>query len=769
MKKVFLTLIALTFISGLFAQQIPRERVIVEIATGTWCTYCPGAALGADELVAMGHDVAIIEYHNGDSWATTASNYRNSYYAVSGYPTTHFDGVLEHVGGNGSTSIYPTYLPMYNQRIAVPCDYEAQIYGQNTSGLNYSVTVVIDLLNGTPPSNLTAHLVLTESEIPASWFGLSEINFVCREMYPSHLGTSVDFAGGTQMIITYNITIGSTWDTQHIEFVAFMQDETTKEILQGTMVPIDNLIPLSASAGFSSNTTQPCETTTVEFFDNSLGIITSRSWTFEGGNPATSTAQDPVVTYNTPGTYDVRLIVDDGSVIDTLLMVDYIEVITTPAQPNTPTGPTELCGGYTGYTFTTSSVAGASDYSWAIDPVSAGTVTPNGNSATVDIDPSYSGNLDIKVRADNQCGDGIWSQALATTVFVTPTAFWISNGSGYCEGTQGIEVSIDGSEIGIDYELLVDGVSTGNIMAGTGSALNFGYQTDEGIYSVFGYSDYCEKTMNGNAYIYQMEIPGQAAQPYGDDAVCSGEETTYSTDGATDAQSYAWTIDPVDAGTITGTTVDAIVQFSSSFTGASTITVQAINDCGVGPVSDIFEVSVEDNPQPEISGDEYVFQSTTHVYSSPEHSGANYDWDVTGGTIDAGQGTNEISVTWGAPGTGYVNLTETSAADCEGIAVELIVNIDPVGIEESFMNNISLYPNPAGETLNVTLYAEQESAINIQVLNQLGQEAIYKSENLSLGNNKFTLNISDLQNGYYTIKLIASDGTVVQEKFIVLK
>ena len=125
MKKVLLTIMIIAFTAGLFAQQVDRERVIVEIATGTWCGYCPGAAMGADDLVANGHDVAIIEYHNGDAYANTASNARNSYYAVSGYPTAHFDGVLDVVGGSATSSMYGSYLPLYNQRIVIPCNYEA--------------------------------------------------------------------------------------------------------------------------------------------------------------------------------------------------------------------------------------------------------------------------------------------------------------------------------------------------------------------------------------------------------------------------------------------------------------------------------------------------------------------------------------------------------------------------------------------------------------------------------------------------------------------
>jgi thiol-disulfide isomerase/thioredoxin len=106
MKKFFITLLVFTFAASLFAQQVARERVIVEIGTATWCGPCQGAAMGAEDLVANGHDVAIIEYHNTDPFANAASNYRNNYNSVSGIPNAHFDGVLVYVGGSSSTSMY---------------------------------------------------------------------------------------------------------------------------------------------------------------------------------------------------------------------------------------------------------------------------------------------------------------------------------------------------------------------------------------------------------------------------------------------------------------------------------------------------------------------------------------------------------------------------------------------------------------------------------------------------------------------------------------
>ncbi|HRI62531.1 MAG TPA: M12 family metallo-peptidase, partial [Saprospiraceae bacterium] len=50
-----------------------------------------------------------------------------------------------------------------------------------------------------------------------------------------------------------------------------------------------------------------CQGQPVQFTDQSTGNITSRTWTFPGGSPTTSTQTNPVVTWNNPGTYNVKL------------------------------------------------------------------------------------------------------------------------------------------------------------------------------------------------------------------------------------------------------------------------------------------------------------------------------------------------------------------------------------------------------------------------------------------------------------------------------
>jgi len=450
-------------------------------------------------------------------------------------------------------------------------------------------------------------------------------------------------------------------------------------------------------------------------------------------------------------------------------MADYVEVISTPMIAGTPTGPTELCDGNTGYNYNTTGATWALDYTWEINPASAGTIMGTSTIATLDLDPAYSGTIDITVRGNNLCGDGVWSDAFQVTVYPHPTSFWMSDGSTFCVGTGGVEVSLENSETGVDYELYLDDVATGDMIPGTGSAISFGNQTGPGIYTIKGNSGYCASNMFGTAYIYEVDVPGQASVPSGADAVCPGGTNDYSTDGAPDAETYVWTIDPVEAGVITGTTMDATVDWDAAFTGAVTIMVQGINDCGDGVVSDPFAVTVEALPAPEISGEAYVYANTTHAYSSADHTGATYDWSITGGNIDSGQGTNEITVTWGGAGSGTLNLTETSLAECEGIAAEYVVEIMPLSIEESFMTEINLYPNPAGESLNIELYSEKNANISVQVINQTGQLMIDQTANLASGNNKTAVNTSDLPNGYYTLKLIAEDGSVVQQKFVVMK
>lgn len=64
----------------------------------------------------------------------------------------------------------------------------------------------------------------------------------------------------------------------------------------------------------------------VHFTDLTVGNPVSWNWTFEGGFPATSTEENPVVTYQQAGTYSVKLVVSRFGAVDSLAKDNYITV-----------------------------------------------------------------------------------------------------------------------------------------------------------------------------------------------------------------------------------------------------------------------------------------------------------------------------------------------------------------------------------------------------------------------------------------------------------
>jgi PKD repeat protein len=86
------------------------------------------------------------------------------------------------------------------------------------------------------------------------------------------------------------------------------------------------VVKFSLSADFTSDITNVPVGQSVHFHDTSVGSPTSWEWTFEGGNPGTSAEQNPIVTYNEAGTYDVTLTIGNDTSTNTKSVADYIIV-----------------------------------------------------------------------------------------------------------------------------------------------------------------------------------------------------------------------------------------------------------------------------------------------------------------------------------------------------------------------------------------------------------------------------------------------------------
>jgi PKD repeat protein len=85
-------------------------------------------------------------------------------------------------------------------------------------------------------------------------------------------------------------------------------------------------------ADFSASEQVICPGQSIDFTDFSFHDPSGWTWTFQGGSPATSSQQNPTVTYNTPGTYTVTLEVTDGSNSVTETRTSYITVLPNGAS-----------------------------------------------------------------------------------------------------------------------------------------------------------------------------------------------------------------------------------------------------------------------------------------------------------------------------------------------------------------------------------------------------------------------------------------------------
>ncbi|NCA86145.1 MAG: PKD domain-containing protein [Clostridia bacterium] len=76
----------------------------------------------------------------------------------------------------------------------------------------------------------------------------------------------------------------------------------------------------------------------VQFTDLSTQFPTSWNWTFQGAVPATSVQRNPIVVYNTPGTYTVSLTASNALGSDTEIKTNYITVVEMPINYCTSSG-----------------------------------------------------------------------------------------------------------------------------------------------------------------------------------------------------------------------------------------------------------------------------------------------------------------------------------------------------------------------------------------------------------------------------------------------
>lgn len=169
------------------------------------------------------------------------------------------------------------------------------------------------------------------------------------------------------------------------------------------------------TAAFAVNANVGCPGTAFQFLDYSTGSPTSWSWTFPGGTPSASTDQNPVVAYNTPGTYPVTLISTNSLGNSTASQTNYITITASPYNAPSATGA-QRCG--PGTVTLTASGTGTGNLRWW-DAAGNGNLLNTGNTYSPSITATTSYWVDEEFPAGNIDYAGEFSNAFGAGAFFT--------------------------------------------------------------------------------------------------------------------------------------------------------------------------------------------------------------------------------------------------------------------------------------------------------------------------------------------------------------
>ena len=139
-------------------------------------------------------------------------------------------------------------------------------------------------------------------------------------------------------------------------------------------------------------------------------------------------------------------------------------------------------------------------------------------------------------------------------------------------------------------------------------------------------------------------------------------------------------------GTYSGAGITTSPQFSPAAAGPGTHTITYTytdaNDCTSSATRDI---TVNTSPLPTISGPADICSPGTGIFSTTLNADHSYVWTVSGGTIIAGAGTNQITVEFSTAGTAEIQVTETNdITGCSGTSTLYEVTVH----ETPIINNI---------------------------------------------------------------------------------
>ncbi len=455
---------------------------------------------------------------------------------------------------------------------------------------------------------------------------------------------------------------------------------------------------------FSADNSSICQGGTVSFTDQSTANITDWNWTFPGGTPATSTAQNPTVTYATAGTYDVVLEVTNSFGTETTTFTNEISVNTQPTVSVSAANNTICQGSSVQLT-----ASGANGYTWD---------NGLGSGAVKTVTPQVTTVYEVVGSNGAGCED---TQTITITVEAAPNVVATVDQSSICAG-QSATISASGA----DSYTWDNGLGAG--------ASHTVSPTVSTVYIVTGETTAAGCVNSTNIAVTVEALPSVSVSA-SETSICEGESATLSANGA---NTYSWTPGSGLSSSIGGT-------IGASPTTTTTYTVEGTNNCG----SDTESITIDVVPAPSAP----VISQSGNVLSVTTQTNETAEWFLNGTSVGTG---DSFTMTQ----SGQYTVVISNENDCEA---EVSGNFD---LDTTSLDNLSLsealnvYPNPTDGMIYIT-FNGYSSQMSISVIDAVGRIVI--SENKVDTSNNSTLDLSSFETGVYTVIFRSGEDMITKK------
>ncbi len=404
-------------------------------------------------------------------------------------------------------------------------------------------------------------------------------------------------------------------------------------------------------ANFSASPISGCAPLVVDFTDLSTGNPTSWKWTL--GNSTTSVLQNPSVTYFNPGTYTVKLVVQNAQGKDSVTFTNYITIYGQPTvnfSASTQTGCFPLAVNFTDLS-TTLTPGNIDSWQWDFGDGQFSTVQ---NPSHVYTGPGNF-NVSLRVRNNNGCYRTI-TRTQYITVAEAPNANFMTSLSASC--TAPINIYFINSSTGIGnlsyFWNFGDGFTS--VMANPSHSYNTGTYSP---FLVVTNEAGCKDTFT----IPQPLLIGNMQTTFtAPSTVCVGTNFTINNTSVPNSVSYFW-----DFGD--GTTAN-VRNPTKSYSTPGTYLIKLVNN--FGNCSDSLTKMITVTPKPVVDFTADVTGScmaplTVH-FTNATTGATVYQWNFGDGSTSSQANPTHTYTTLGSF---TVTLVATGVSGCADSLVKL--------------------------------------------------------------------------------------------------